>query len=119
MITAQFAQEFAQKWVESWNSHNLDQIISHCADDIEVISPFIVSLMQKPSGALKGKENIRAYWAKALEQFGDLRLKLIEVLMGVDSITIYHHGVHGKRVAEVFFFDENHRVLRDIAHYSF
>jgi ketosteroid isomerase-like protein len=118
MISAQFAQEFAQEWVDSWNSHNLDRIMSHCADDIEVTSPFIANLVQEPSGTLKGKENIRPYWAKALERYTDLHLKLIEVLVGVDSITVYHHGVLGKRVAEVFFFDGNQKILRDIAHYT-
>jgi hypothetical protein len=118
MINAQFAREFAQKWVDAWNSRNLDQIMSLCADDIEVISPFIADLMQESSGTLKGKEKIRPYWAKALERYTDLQLKLEEVLIGVDSITIYHQGVHGRRVAEVFSFDENHQVTKDIAHYS-
>ncbi len=118
MITIQFAQKFAQEWVDAWNSHNLDRIVSLCADDIEVTSPFIGDLAQEPSGTLKGKEKIRAYWAKALERYPDLHMKLIEVLMGVDSITVYHHGVQGKRVADVLFFDGNHQVIRDIAHYS-
>ena len=50
MITTQFAQEFAQQWVDAWNSHNLDGIMSLCADDIEVTSPFIADLMQEQSG---------------------------------------------------------------------
>ena len=118
MITSQFAQKFAQEWVEAWNSHHLDRIMSLCADDIEVTSPFIADLAQEPSGTLKGKENIRAYWAKALERYADLRLTLIEVMLGVASIVVYHQGVHGKGVAEVFYFDGNNQVRRDIAHYS-
>lgn len=118
MITTQFAQEFAQQWVDAWNSHNLDAIMSLCADDIEVTSPFIADLMQEQSGTLKSKANIRAYWAKALERYPDLRMKLIEVLVGVDSIIVYHYGVQGKRVADMLFFNDNHQVQRDIAHYT-
>jgi hypothetical protein len=118
MITTQFAQKFAQEWVDAWNSHNLDRIMSLCADDIEVTSPFIADLAQEQSGTLKGKENIRVYWAKALERYSDLRLKLIEVMLGVESIVVCHQGVSGKGVAEVFYFDGNNQVLRDIAHYS-
>ena len=118
MISTKFAQEFAQQWMDAWNSHNLDRIMSLCADDIEVTSPFIADLMQEQSGTLRGKEIIRAYWAKALERYPDLHMKLIEVMVGVVSIAVYHHGVQGKRVADVLFFDGNHKVLRDIAHYT-
>ena len=118
MITTQFAQEFAQQWVDAWNSHNLDGIMSHYAEGFEMTSPFIASIIQEPSGTLKGKDNVRAYWAKALERYPDLRMKLIEVLVGVDSITVYHHGVQGKRVADMLFFNDNHQVQRDIAHYT-
>jgi len=118
MISTKFAQEFAQEWVDSWNSHDLDRIMSHYADEFEMTSPFIASLMQEQSGTLKGKDKVRAYWAKALERIPDLHFELIEVLVSVDSITIYYHAVIGKRAAEVLFFDHHHKVLRGIAHYS-
>lgn len=118
MITTQFAQEFAQQWVDAWNSHNLDGIMSHYAEGFEMTSPFIASIIQEPSGTLKGKDNVRAYWSKALERLPDLYFELIEVLVSVDSITIYYHAVLGKRAAEVLFFDNNHKVRRGLAHYS-
>jgi ketosteroid isomerase-like protein len=89
MITTEFAREFAQEWVDSWNSHNLDRIMSHYAADFEMTSPFIATLMQEPSGTLKGKENVRAYWSKALERLPDLHFELIDGLVSVASITIY------------------------------
>ena len=118
MITTQFAREFAQEWVDSWNSHNLDRIMSHYAEDFEMTSPFIATVMQEPSGTLKGKENVRAYWSKALERLPDLHFEMIEVLVSVDSITLYYHAVLGKRAAEALFFDDHHKVQRGIAHYS-
>ena len=118
MNSTQFAQEFAKEWVDSWNFHNLDRIMSHYAEDFEMTSPFIATIMQEPSGTLEGKKNVRAYWAKALERLPDLYFELIEVLVSVDSITIYYHAVLGKRAAEVLFFDNNHKVRRGLAHYS-
>jgi len=112
------AQTFAQEWVDSWNSHDLDRILSHYADDFQMTSPFIAQLMNEPGGTLKGKEDVRAYWASALERIPDLYFDLIEVLTSVDSITIYYHAVLGKRAAEVLFFDENGKVRRAIAHYN-
>jgi ketosteroid isomerase-like protein len=116
MITT--AQAFAREWVDSWNSHDLDRILSHYTDDFEMTSPFITALMNEPGGTLKGKEKVRAYWARALERIPDLKFQLIEVLAGVNSITIYYHAVQGRRAAEVLFFDGKGRVTRALAHYN-
>jgi ketosteroid isomerase-like protein len=118
IISINQAEKFAQAWVDSWNSHDLDRIMSHYSDDFEMTSPFIVRLMNQPTGTIKGKENVRAYWAKALERLPDLHFDLIEVLASVDSITIYYHAVLGKRAVEVLFFDENGKVKRGVAHYN-
>jgi ketosteroid isomerase-like protein len=118
MISINQAEKFAREWVDAWNSHDLDRILSHYADDFQMTSPFIVAMLNRPTGTIQGKENVRAYWAKALERLPDLHFDLIEVLAGVDSITIYYHAVLGKRAAEVLFFDANGKVRRGIAHYN-
>ena len=112
------AKTFAQEWVEAWNSHDLDRILSHYADDFQMTSPFITQMLSEPTGTIKGTENVRVYWAKALERIPDLHFDLIEVLTSVDSITIYYHAVLGKRAAEVLWFDANGKVSRAIAHYN-
>jgi len=114
----QDAQAFALEWVAAWNSHDLDRILSHYTDDFQMTSPFIVKMMNEPTGIIKGKENVRVYWARALERLPDLHFELIEVLASVDSITIYYHAVLGKRAAEVLFFNDKGKVMRGIAHYN-
>jgi ketosteroid isomerase-like protein len=118
MISAEQARTFAREWVAAWNSHDLERILSHYADDFEMTSPFIAGLMNEPSGTLKGKEKVRAYWARALERMPDLHFELIEALASVNSIAIYYHAVLGKRAVELLFFDQDGKVARGIAHYS-
>lgn len=118
MMLAPEARAFAREWVDSWNSHDLDRILSHYADDFQMTSPFIIEMMNEPTGTIKGKENVRAYWARALERIPDLHFGLIEALSGVHSITIYYHAVFGMRAAEVLFFNENGKVKQAIAHYN-
>jgi ketosteroid isomerase-like protein len=118
MISIDQAQKFGQEWLNAWNSHDLDRILSHYADDFQMTSPFIVTMMNEPTGTINGIEKVRAYWAQALERLPDLHFDLIEVLASVDSITIYYHAVLGKRAAEVFFFDDNAKVRRAVAHYN-
>src|SRR5262249_44831701 len=66
MITKEFAQSFAHEWIEAWNSHDLDQILSHYADDFVMSSPRIATIAGEPSGVLRGKGPIGAYWKRAL-----------------------------------------------------
>ena len=48
-MSMQFALHFAEDWIASWNSHDLDRILAHYAQDFEMSSPLIVQLMDEPS----------------------------------------------------------------------
>jgi ketosteroid isomerase-like protein len=41
MITREFASHFADEWIASWNNRDLDRILSHYTDHIEMSSPHI------------------------------------------------------------------------------
>ena len=116
-ITTEFALHFAEGWIAAWNAHDLDRILSHYSDDFEMSSPLIVHLMDEPSGTLKGKTVIRAYWSKALARLPDLHFDLEEVLVGASSVVILYRGPRGSS-AEVFWFDGENKVLRAAAHYA-
>ena len=117
MISREFAEKFAKHWIEAWNSHDLKHVLSHYADDFEMSSPFIPQIAGEPSGTLKGKAAVGAYWAKALEMMPTLRFELVDALVGVNSITLYYRGVRGM-AAEVFFFNADGQVLEAFAHYG-
>ena len=117
MITEKQAEEFASSWIAAWNEHDLERVLSHYSEDFEFSSPVISKMMSENSGMLKGKANIRIYWQTALERFPDLRFELIEVLTGVESITVYYKAVLGKTGAEVFIFGGDGKVCRSMAHY--
>lgn len=57
---------FANEWIESWNSHDLDRILSHYSDNVEITTPMIKVALGIAIGTLKGKEVIRNYWEAAL-----------------------------------------------------
>lgn len=38
-----FARQFTADWIESWNAHDLDRVLSHYADDFKMSSPVIHS----------------------------------------------------------------------------
>ena len=113
-----FAEHFATDWISSWNAHDLERILSHYADDFEMSSPVIVQVAGEPSGTLRGKAAVGAYWEKALGLIPDLQFELLSVLAGVSSITLYYKGARGRLAAEVFHFGPDNRVVRAFAHYA-
>ncbi len=117
MIEKEWAKEFANEWIEAWNSHDLERIFSHYTDDFEMSSPFIVERMNEKSGTLKGKEKIRPYWQKGLEQTPPLKFELLNVLVGVESITLSYHNAKGFLAAEVLTFNNEGKVIKGNAHY--
>lgn len=112
-----FAEHFANDWIDSWNSHDLQRILSHYTDDFEMTSPVIVQLTNESSGTLRGKTAVADYWAKALQLIPDLHFELITTLVGVNSITLYYQGAKGRLAAEVFHFNDEQKVIRAVAHY--
>ncbi|HNH23245.1 MAG TPA: nuclear transport factor 2 family protein, partial [Ferruginibacter sp.] len=58
------ARTFAQAWINSWNSHDLADILDHYSDDIEVTTPMIKMALGIETGSLKGKAAVGEYWRK-------------------------------------------------------
>lgn len=77
---------FAEEWVKSWNSHDLDRILSHYANDLEITTPMIKLALGIDTGTLLGKQNVREYWASALQKMPNLHFELKDVTTGVNSI---------------------------------
>lgn len=113
----EFARQFAADWIDAWNSHDLERVLSHYSDDFEMNSPIIIRMADEPSGCLQGKAEVGAYWAKALQLIPDLHFELISTLIGVSSITIYYTGARNRLAAEVLHFGTDGKVVRAFAHY--
>jgi ketosteroid isomerase-like protein len=112
-----FAERFAKEWVAAWNSHDLARVLAHYEDDFEMSSPIITILIGEPSGKLRGKAAVGAYWAKALRTIPDLRFELLAALAGVNSVTVYYQG-HRGQAAEVLHFGPSGKVREASAHYA-
>jgi len=117
VISDEQAASFAEDWYEAWNSHDLEAMLSHYADDVEFASPFVVALFDEPSGTIRGKDDLRVYFSRGLERYPDLRFEPLDLLTGVDSVTLSYISVEGRRAAEVMTLDAEGRVVRVQAHY--
>ena len=96
-----YAVRFAAEWCDAWNSHDLDRILAHYAEDVIFSSPFIVHLTGDPSGRVHGREALRAYWAEGLRRLPDLRFEVLDVKVSVHSLVINYRNQTGDEVSEV------------------
>ncbi|HMU66364.1 MAG TPA: nuclear transport factor 2 family protein [Cellvibrionaceae bacterium] len=116
MLNAEFAHSYAKHWVEAWNSRDINSILSHYHDDFVMSSPKIATIAGEPSGVLRGKSAVAAYWTKALSLIPQLNFVLADVFIGADSLILHYHSFSGP-VTEVFFFNEQGLVVKAAAHY--
>lgn len=116
MRDSNFYEAFAAEWIEAWNSHDIDRIMSHYDKSLKFSSPKLAKFVPGSGGKLNGKESVRSYWAQALIAQPELHFELIAVLKGVESIVIHYKGVGGKLCAEFFVFAENGMVTESHAH---
>lgn len=100
-LHASFARQFAEEWIEAWNSHNLDRILAHYDDDVRLVSPVALNLLNN-GGVVQGKAELRDYFRRGLEAFPKLQFDLIEVLWGVETIVLYYaNKARATKTAEV------------------
>src|SRR3989441_9324770 len=55
MIDRNWAEAFAREWVDAWNAHDLERILSHYTDDFEMASPLIVERMGVAKRPVEGE----------------------------------------------------------------
>ena len=117
-MTKEEAWDLANHWVASWNAHDLDRIMIHYEDAIELISPVAAQLLGTPGGRIVGKANLRAYFQRGLEAYPELRFHLEDVLWGVNSVVLYYTNQKGTHTAEFMELSATGKVVRVVAHYS-
>ena len=117
-LQASFAREFAQDWVDAWNSHDLERILTHYDDEVLLVSPVALKLLSG-DGTVRGKAALRDYFLRGLETFPDLRFDLIDAFWGVETIVVYYvNNVRGSRTAEVMLLNAAGKIRHVWANYD-
>lgn len=117
-MTEQEAMEFAQEWIAAWNSHDIDAIVSHYAEDVVLTSPVAAKLLEDPSGTVRGTNALRSYFTRGLQLVPTLKFEFIEVMFGLSSIVVCYKNQRGTKTAEFMEFDKTGKVVRVVANYS-
>lgn len=117
MIDEKFARSFAADWIAAWNSHDIERIVSHYEEDVELLSPVALKLLG--DGAVRGKESLRAYFTVGLQAYPNLRFELIDVLWGLETLVlVYRNSVRGNKTAEVMQVSAGGKIVQVWANYD-
>jgi hypothetical protein len=118
VLTKDEGRSLAEEWIASWNSRDLDRILSHYTDDLEFSSIYLLEFAGEPTGTLKGKRRVGDYWSSALEKNSHLHFELVAVYVGVDTIAIHHRAMSSRDRLELHFLNDQGRIYKAIGHYQ-
>jgi predicted ester cyclase len=117
-MTREEAWGLANDWVTAWNAHDLELIMAHYEDAVELTSPVAAQLLGRPDGKVIGKANLRTYFQRGLQAYPDLCFQIEYVLWGINSVVLYYTNQKGTRTAEFMELSSTGRVARVVAHYN-
>jgi len=117
-MTGEAARKLANHWVAAWNAHDLERIMTHYDDAVELTSPVAVRLLGRPDGKISGKADLRAYFQRGLEAYPELHFELENVLWGLNSVVLYYTNQKGTHSGEFMELGASGKVVRVVANYS-
>jgi predicted ester cyclase len=117
-MTKEEAWRLAKDWVAAWNAHDLEAILAHYEEGVELTSPVAARLLGKTDGKVSGKANLRAYFQRGLEAFPELHFDLEDVLWGLSSVVLYYTNQRGTHTAEFMEISGSGKVVRVVANYN-
>ena len=106
-----------QDWITAWNAHDLERVLALYAEAAEMTSDRIVALEFDPSGTVRGKPNLRAYWGKALQLLPGLHFTLIDLFVSPDSVVVVYENERGKKICEYLRLDAEGRIVQGSANH--
>lgn len=110
--------DFTTEWLNAWNSHDLEEIIGHYSENIDFSSPVIQEMGIDAAGRITQKDELRAYFKRALEKYPDLHFELYHELKGVNSIVLSYKSVRNSLSAEYMELDTAGKIIKVRAHYQ-
>ena len=117
-MTRDDAWSLANHWVAAWNAHDLDLIMTHYEEAVELVSPVAAQLLGTPDGKVVGKANLGAYFQRGLEAYPELHFHLEDVFWGLNSVVLCYTNQKGSRTAEFMQLSATGKVAQVVANYS-
>src|ERR1051325_2271162 len=119
-LSETFANQHVKKWINGWNNHDIQTILSMYSENIEFSSPKIKSVFpDRNISKIDNKKVLEEYWSKALKNnFPNLKFTAKEVFVHDNKIILeYYATLDGKQktsVIEKFEFNNGMIIKSDV-----
>lgn len=98
-------QSIAFRWLDAFNSHQLEQLLSLYDEEAKHFSPKLKIRKPETNGFVEGKSALREWWKEAFERLPSLHYKVTSLTANGDRVFMeYVRNVDGEEdmlVAEV------------------
>jgi hypothetical protein len=112
------ARAHANRWLAAWNAHDLDQIMSCYADNVDFVAPTVVTRWARPDGRLSGKTELREHFARGLQLALDLTFTEEAFLASPVGYAVLYRRDDGNRALDVVEVDQHGLAARVRAFYE-
>lgn len=102
---------FANNWVRDWNSHDLEGVLSHYAEDIEFHSPKVSIATNGAKQHFTKKTELRPYFCRAFELRPDLKFEILHICQDGKGVALIYKGENGTIATEIMECDENGKAV--------
>jgi SnoaL-like domain/Rho termination factor, N-terminal domain len=96
-------REHADRWLEAWNGHDLDEIVSCYSERIEFVLPALVGDGEERK--IDGREELREHFRHGLELAPNLTVTEESLLVGPGGFAILYRREDGHRAIEAVELD--------------
>jgi hypothetical protein len=108
----------ALQWINDWNQRNIDDVMSHYAEDVKLYSPTVIRRWNKADGKLEGKKAIEQHFRKGLEEMPDLHFEFQSILYGIESVVLIYKRETGILASDIVLFNEQGKVKEVRSYYE-
>ena len=88
------ANDHVKRWIEAWNKHDLQTVLSMYSEEIEFSSPKIKAVFpERTITKIKNRKDLKEYWSKALKKYPKLNFVLKESIFHNNVCLIEYYAV--------------------------
>lgn len=116
-MTQEDAEAHAKEWIEAWNSHNLERILSYYSQNVVFEAETVKVRWKKADGKLHGIAELRKHFALGLELAPHLKFQLEQVFLAPSGYAILYRRENGNRVIDTIINDDGGDAVKVIAYY--
>jgi hypothetical protein len=122
-ISDSFAKEHIQRWINAWNTKDLETVLSMFTEDIEFSSPKIkVITPEFNSEKVNNKRDLKHYWSTALQKLTSLHFTPKEFFINGNACVLeYIATFDGKSKflsIEISEFNDDSKIYKASAFYG-